>query len=91
MGPRSRVSKETLKILISPSRNPVRNQLLEAQIEYYNIKVGPRQLKRRFGQDTKGAQRFKMAYTQSILSWANLDKRVAYSEKYIDEDIQSFY
>jgi hypothetical protein len=35
LGRRSRVSKETCKMLVSLSRNPVRDQRLEAQIEYH--------------------------------------------------------
>ena len=39
VGSQSRVSKETCQMLVSPSRNPVRKQAYEAQIEYHNIKV----------------------------------------------------
>src|SRR3954467_10845706 len=33
LGRKSRVSKATCEMLVSPSRNPVRDQLLEAQID----------------------------------------------------------
>lgn len=41
LGRRSRVSKEVVNMLLSPSRNPVRTQRLEAQIKYHNINIRP--------------------------------------------------
>ena len=41
LGRRSRISKETVDMLLSPSRNPVRKQRLEAQIEYHNLDIKP--------------------------------------------------
>lgn len=39
IGRPSRVPDDTLKILVSPSRNPVRDQTLEAQIEFHGINI----------------------------------------------------
>jgi len=59
LGRRSSVSKETCKMLVSPRRNPVRDQPYEAQIDYYNLPIKPRQLQRKFKEYTKGGQRYK--------------------------------
>src|SRR5277367_590794 len=45
LGRRSKVSDETCQMLVSPSRNPVRDQLYEAQIEYHHLPIKARQLK----------------------------------------------
>lgn len=44
LGRREKVLKETYKILVSPSRNPVRDQLYKAQIEYFNLPIKKRAL-----------------------------------------------
>jgi len=44
LGRPSKISAETCKMLVSPSRNPVRNQLYEAQLEYHHLPVKKRTL-----------------------------------------------
>jgi hypothetical protein len=58
-------------MLISSSRNPVRDQLYDAQIKYHDIKVGRRQLVHRLYAETNKGQRYKQAYTRKILSKKN--------------------
>ena len=53
LGRRSRVSKETCKMVVSPRRNPVRDQPYEAQIDYHNLPIKPRQLQRKLKEHTK--------------------------------------
>jgi hypothetical protein len=60
-------------MLILPSRNPVRDQLYEAQIEYHKLPIKARQLKTRLKQATKGGRRFKMAYVKKEISRPNKD------------------
>ena len=39
LGMKSKVTKSMYKMLVDPKRNPVRDQLYEAQIQFYNIPV----------------------------------------------------
>lgn len=78
-------------MLISPSRNPVRNQLYEAQMEYHNIKGSTRQLKRRLKEETNKAQRYKQAYIQKKISPKNLNTRVEYGQQHQDKTIDDFW
>ena len=50
---RSKLSKDTCKILISPSRNRVRDQHLDTQIAFYNLPIKARQLTRKLKEHTK--------------------------------------
>jgi transposase len=76
LGRRPAVSKEQCQILVSPSKNPVRDQLYEAQIEYYNLHVHPRTIQRRLRKTTNNAQRYKQAYIQKNISKKNRALRV---------------
>ncbi|PQE05359.1 Transposable element Tc3 transposase protein [Rutstroemia sp. NJR-2017a BBW] len=55
LGHNSRVTKSICKMLVSPSKNPVRKQPLEAQIAYHKIPVQKRQLQRKLKEHTKKA------------------------------------
>jgi hypothetical protein len=59
LGRRSKVLKETCQMLVSLSRNPVHNQLYEAQIEYYKLPIKRGQLQRKLKEHTKGGQWYK--------------------------------
>jgi hypothetical protein len=91
VGSQSKVSKEICQILISPSRNPVRNQAYEAQIEYHNIKVQPRQLRRMLQRYTNQARRYKCAYIQKKISLANRQKRYKYGQDHQGKTIDNFW
>jgi hypothetical protein len=62
LGRRPTVSAETCKMLVSPSRNKVRDQQYEAQIEYHKLPIEKRTLQARLKYCTNGGQRYKMAY-----------------------------
>jgi hypothetical protein len=47
LGPRPKVLAETCKMLVSPSQNPVHDQLYEVQIKHHHLNVKPRTLQRR--------------------------------------------
>ena len=71
-------------MLISPRRNPVRDQPYEAQIDYYNLPIKPRQLQRKLKEHTKGGQRHKQAYIKKELSAGNLKLRENYGRLAVD-------
>jgi hypothetical protein len=64
--------KRLTKYLFPRPENPVHKQLLEAQIKYYKLPVGERQLQRKLKEHTKGGQRYKQAYVNKELSDSNL-------------------
>ena len=78
-------------MLVSPSKNPVRDQLYEAQIEYHNLHVSTRTLQRRLKRCTKGGQRYKQAYIQKEISKNNEQLRVGYGLDHLDKTIDSFW
>jgi len=91
LGRRSRISKETCQMLVSPSRNPVRDQLYEAQIEYHNLPVKRRQLQKKLKEHTKGGQRYKQAYVRKEISAKNRTLRTKYGEEHKDKSIHDFW
>jgi hypothetical protein len=91
LGRKSRISEETCKMLVSPSRNPVRDQLYEAQIEYHKLPIRARQLKTRLKQTTKNGRRFKMAYVKKEISGPNKDLRVKYGEEHQNKTVEDFW
>jgi hypothetical protein len=91
LGRRSRVSKETCKMLCSPSRNPVRDQQYEAQIAFHNIPVEKRQLQRKLKEHTNGGGRYRQAFVGKEISKKNLRERVSYGKEHKDKDIWSFW
>lgn len=91
IGRPSRVSKDVVKMLVSPSQNKVRDQALEAQIEFHDINVQRRQLTRRLAQDTQGARRYKMAFSKSSFTQKNIDCRRQHGQKYAGKTIEDTY
>jgi hypothetical protein len=81
LGRRSRISKETVDMLLLSSRNPVRKQRLEAQIEYHNIDIKPQQLAFRIAQEESGAGSYKMAYIKSDFSKENIACGLKHGQK----------
>ena len=91
LGKPSTVSDETCKLLVSPSRNPVRDQLYEAQIEYHHLPIQKRQLQRKLKEATNGGQRYKQAYIKKKLSAKNKRLRVAYGLEHENKGIDDFW
>ncbi len=75
-------------MLVSPTRNPVRDQLYEAQVEHYHLTIKARQLKTRLKQATKGGRRFKMAYVKEEISGPNKALRVKYGEEHQNKTVE---
>jgi hypothetical protein len=78
-------------MLVSPSRNPVRDQLYEAQIEYHNRPVKRRQLQKKLKEHTKGGQRYKQAYITKEISAKNRTLRTKYGKEHKDKTIHDFW
>jgi hypothetical protein len=91
LGKRSRISKEQCQILVSPSRNPVRNQLYEAQIEYHQLPVKKRALQSALKKHTNGAQRRRQAYIQKEISSGNKKLREQFGNRHQDKGVDSYW
>jgi hypothetical protein len=91
LGHKSKVSKSTVKMLVSPSQNPVRKQTLEAQIEYHNIPVGKRQLQRLLKRHTKGGGRYLCAFIKKVISKKNRVERSIYGETHLYDPLFGFF
>ena len=70
-------------MLISPSRNPVRDQQYKAQIEYYHLPIKKRQLQARLKACTIGGRRYKQAYVKKIVSRKNKGERIHYAAAHL--------
>ena len=91
LGHKSRVSKSTCKMLVSPSRNPVRKQPLETQIAYHDLPVGKRQLRRLLKKNTKGGGMYKCAFVKKVFSAKNRRERVTYGLENIYKPLFGFF
>jgi hypothetical protein len=91
LGRPSKLSKESYKMLVSPSRNPVRNQHYEAQIEFHKLDVKPRTIQRNLKRYTEQGQRYKQAYVSKTLSKKNRQERIDYGEEHKDKTIEDFW
>jgi transposase len=91
LGRRSKISKETCRMLVSPSRNPVRDQTLEAQIAYHDLPVKRRQLTRKLNEYTNEGQIYKMAYIKKDISHKNEKERTDYGNDHQDKTIDDFW
>jgi len=85
------VSPKTIRSLVDPEKNPVRDQLYDAQIEYHKLPIRPRQLQRRLKQDTNGGQRYKCAFVKKVLSKKNMEERANYGKEHEDKSIEDFW
>ena len=77
-------------MLVSPLRNPVRDQTYEAQIKYHDIPVKQRALRTQLAKHTKNAQRYKQAYVKKKISPKNKNERVEYGQTHQDKDVLGF-
>lgn len=91
LGRKPKLSEETCKMLVSLSKNPVRDQLFEAQIEHHNLDVSVRTLQRSLKRDTNRGQRYKQAYIQKQISKKNRALRVSYGQEHLGKSIDNFW
>ena len=78
-------------MLVSPRRNPVRDQLYEAQIDYHKLPVKRRQLVRKLKEHTNDGQRYKQAYIQKEILTKNRKLRTSYGEEHKDKTVHDFW
>jgi hypothetical protein len=80
LGEPEHATKEEIQAIISPSRNPVRDQCLEAQINFLQINLKPRQVRNRLKKDTNGGGIYKAAFVGKELSQKNIEERIKYGK-----------
>ena len=78
-------------MLVSPLRNPVRDQRLEAQLTYHNIPVKKRQLRYKLREHTNDGRIYKAAFVKKETSKKNKDERELYGEEHKDKSIDDFW
>jgi hypothetical protein len=65
----------------NPDQNPVRDQLYEAQIEYYYLPIQKCQLQGKLKEHTNGGQQYKCAFVKKQISRNNKVAREIYNYK----------
>jgi lipid II:glycine glycyltransferase (peptidoglycan interpeptide bridge formation enzyme) len=75
-------------MLVDPKRNPVRDQLYGAQIEYHNLPVQTRQLQRKLREHTRNAKRYKIAFVEKQVSAKNKEERAEYRKEHLGKTIE---
>jgi hypothetical protein len=78
LGAPQHTTKEEIQALVDPTRNPVRNQPLEAQLAFLQINLKLRQARKRLKQDTNGGGIYKAAFVQKEISEKNLKEQTEY-------------
>jgi hypothetical protein len=91
LGRPSKVTKSMCKMLVSPSRNPVRSQPLDAQLAFHKIPVQRHQLSKKLKEHTQGGQIYKCAFVKKEISIKNCKERVAYGKEHKDKSIEDFW
>ena len=91
LGRPSKVTPAMCSMLIDPTRNPVRNQLYEAQIDFHHLPVQKRQLQRKIKEHTRGGRRYKMAFVKKQISEKNKEERVEYGQRHRNKTIEEFW
>jgi hypothetical protein len=90
LGRKSKVTKSMCQMLVDPTRNPVRDQHYNTQIEFHNLPVKARQLQRKLKEHTN-ARRFKMAFVEKQVSEKNTEERVAFGEEHVGKTIEDYW
>ncbi|PQE11533.1 hypothetical protein CJF31_00011044 [Rutstroemia sp. NJR-2017a BVV2] len=91
LGRNSRVTKSMCKMLVSPSKNPIRKQPLDAQIEYHKIPVQKRQLQRKLKEHTKKGRRYLCAFIKKVISPKNHEDRTVYGNEHLYDEVFGFW
>src|SRR6201999_4003769 len=71
LGRVSRIQKDDIEMLLSPTRNSWVDERYEVMIQCHHLDISARQLRRRVAALTNNAQRFKSCYVKDDLSPAN--------------------
>jgi hypothetical protein len=90
LGRREKLTPEQCAMLVSPSKNPVRKQLYEAQIQYHSLGVTRRTLQRSLLKHTRNARKYLMPYTNKELKQTHRDNRVEWAKRHLGKTINNF-
>ncbi|KAA8574851.1 hypothetical protein EYC84_004095 [Monilinia fructicola] len=82
---------ETCKMLVSPSRNDVRDQSYEVMIDYYELGIKKCSLQKNLKKYIKKGWRYKAAYSEKNISAPNRRKRVDFGEEHENDTIDEFW
>ena len=91
LGRRGKISPDQARMLVSPSKNPLRKQLYEAQIQYHSLPVVTRTLQRSLLKHTKKARRYRMPYIDKELKDYHYENRVNYGKRHLGKTINGFW
>lgn len=91
LGRPSKVTKSICQMLVDPARNPIRDQLYKAQIEYHGIPCKLRQLQLKLKGHTKGGRWYKMTFVKKTISKANCAERKVFGYMHIYKPIEEFF
>ena len=91
LGGKSKISKATCKMLVSPSRNPVRKQPLDAQIAFHNLPIKTRQLQRKLKEHTKGGGKYLYAFVKKEISKENRGERAQYGDDHVYDPLFGYF
>jgi hypothetical protein len=72
LGRPQQATKEEIRALVSPSKNPVRNQTFEVQLTFIQVNLKPYQARDRLKTDTNSRQIYKAVFVQKEISKKNL-------------------
>jgi hypothetical protein len=85
------VTKSIYKILVSPSKNPICKQSLEAQIAYHKIPVQKCQLQRKLKEHTKKGIRYLCAFIKKVITAKNHKDRTVYRNENLYNEVFGFW
>jgi len=76
--------------LVSPSKNPLRKQPYEAQIEHFKIPVKKRQLQRKMKEHTNQGGRYLMGFIKKIYH-QNREQRTIFGDNHVYDPLFGFF
>jgi uncharacterized protein YaiI (UPF0178 family) len=78
-------------MLVSTSKNKVRDQPYEAQIEFHQLPIKKRALQKGLKRYTNEGQLYKQAFVRKKLSAKNRRERTRYGQEHIGKTIDDFW
>lgn len=91
LGRRPIISKEACQMLVSPSKNPVRDQQYEAQLEYHKLNGTTRTLQNRLKATTRNGRWYKIVYVKKKISRQNRGERIHYGAAHLQHTVHNFF